>query len=164
MRALVYFVLKLSLLVVVWCLLWQSFSYANLLSGTAIGLLLVRRRGITGSVRLVPFVNFVRLLVIDLVISTWDVLLTIFKGNEGVEEKVIEIAHSPKSSTQLYLLVVAITSTPGTAVIDVDKGRSTMRLHLLHGKEEDAVRSHVAELSNVIDEFLPTPISEEVLD
>ena len=47
------------------------------------------------------------------------------------------------------LLTSAITLTPGTAVVEIDRDRSTLFLHLLHMDRRSQVEGHVVELASL---------------
>jgi hypothetical protein len=53
------------------------------------------------------------------------------------------------------MLVVAITVTPGTAVIDSDGDTGRLYLHVLHAEKSDEIRRHVRQLADLACRALP---------
>jgi multisubunit Na+/H+ antiporter MnhE subunit len=62
----------------------------------------------------------------------------------------------------MMLIAVAVTVTPGTAVIDVDPDTSRIYLHILHAERAEATAGHVQELANLACRALPMPTDSEV--
>lgn len=147
-------------LTIAWCGLWGSFSVANLLSGLLVSALIVAS-GIgtpgVGGVRFIPLLRLLWLVLVDLVTSTLDVAVEILTPTDRTQEAVIAVDLPPESRSHLLLMVVAITLTPGTAVVDADPSTGTLYLHLLHVDRMDATIAHVHELARLACEALPTP-------
>ena len=139
-------------IVLAWTSLWRDISWANLLSGLAIVALLL----VTGllkptpmPLRIVPFANFIFLVVGDLLKSTWAVVYEVLTPTDYTEEGIIAVDVPPGSCDSFLMLTVAITITPGTAVVDVDREREILYLHLLHLDGRDEVEAHVLELAEL---------------
>ena len=139
-------------IVLAWMSLWRDISWANLMSGLAIVALLL----VTGllkptpmPLRIVPFANFIFLVVGDLLKSTWAVVYEVLTPTDYTEEGIIAVDVPPGSCDSFLMLTVAITITPGTAVVDVDREREILYLHLLHLDGRDEVEAHVLELAEL---------------
>lgn len=139
-------------IVLAWTSLWRDISWANLMSGLAIVALLL----VTGllkptpmPLRIVPFANFIFLVVGDLLKSTWAVVYEVLTPTDYTEEGIIAVDVPPGSCDSFLMLTVAITITPGTAVVDVDREREILYLHLLHLDGRDEVEAHVLELAEL---------------
>lgn len=147
-------------LTLAWCGLWQTISIANVLSGLTVSTLVVAS-GIgtpgVGSVRFVPLMQLLWKVLVDLVTSTIDVAVEILTPTDRTQEAVIAVELPEESRSHLLLLVVAITLTPGTAVVDADADTGTIYLHLLHVERMDATIEHVHDLARLASEALPTP-------
>ena len=147
-------------LVVVWCALWGEASVANVGSGLLIALV-ATAAGIgtpmRGGVRIVPLVRFFALVAIDLVTSTIDVAREIVTPGDRTDEAIIAVQTPPGTRAHLLLLIVAITVTPGTAVVDADPDSGVLYLHLLHGERAEVTRAHVVRLAALACEALPLP-------
>lgn len=139
-----------------WCALWGEVSVANILSGVAVSCGLVylgiRNRtgmdGVTsGRVRLRPLVSLTALVAWDLVKSTVEVAKEVLTpDDDSINEAIIAVDLPPEAEHHLLLLVVAITVTPGTAVIDSDLEKRKLYLHILHYDGRDEIEAHVCQL------------------
>lgn len=153
---------KLSLIIALtlaWCGLWRTFSFANVLSGfvisTAIVLSGVSTPG-TGGIRIVPLLRLGWLVFVDLVSSTKEVATEILTPTDYTDEGVIAVELDAACGDHLLLLAVAITLTPGTAVVEVDPNTTTLYLHLLHIDQREETVSHVHDLARLACEALPS--------
>lgn len=152
-------VITLVALTAAWCGLWQDVSIANVAAGLfiAVG---ISASGIglrcRGGVKLGPLAKLMWLVSVDLVRSTVGVAREILTPTDHTEESIIAVALPPASRDHLLLLVVAITLTPGTAVVDADPNTGTLYLHLLHHDRHKETVEHVNELARLACEALPT--------
>ena len=146
-------------LVAAWCGLWGSVSAANVLSGLVVGAiaLLVGNgwRG-RGSVRLLPLLHLTWIVLVDLALSTWSVVHEVLTPTDYTDEAVVAVALPPGGERHLLLLFVAITVTPGTAVVCASDDASTLYLHLLHAERRDEIDAHVKQLAAVAARALPS--------
>lgn len=136
-------------LIAVWCGLWGSVSPANLLSGAAVALAAVAlgfgpvsRKGI----RLLPLLRLVWLVAVDLVKSTFYVAVEVLTPTDRTTEAIFAVRIPPAGRAHFLMLVVAITLTPGTAVVDTDSESGILYLHLLHHNRRAETTAHVEEL------------------
>ncbi len=145
-------------LVIAWCALWGNASVANVASGLvlAIGVVLldIGPPG-RGGVRLVPLARFFGLVFVDLVTSTFTVLWEVLTPTDRTEESIVAVPLPGETRAHLLLLVVAITVTPGTAVVDTDPDTGTLYLHLLHDRRRAATVAHVERLAELACAALP---------
>ena len=77
------------------------------------------------------------------------------------EEGIIAVEIPPSSKHHLLLLFVAITVTPGTAVVAAESDGSVLYLHVLHCDRRASVEEHVIELAELANRALPAPDDEE---
>lgn len=145
-------------LTLAWCGLWGTLSVANLASGLALsiavlaaGIGTVRR---SGGVRLVPLLELVWLVSVDLARSTIDVAVEILTPTDRTDEAVIAVDLPAASRQHLLLLTIAITLTPGTAVVDADPESGRLHLHLLHSAKREATIAHAERLARLAGEAL----------
>ncbi len=139
-----------------WCALWGEVTAANVLSGVAVscGLVLygVKNRtgmdGVTsGRVGFGALVRLTLFVAWDLVKSTVEVAKEVITPDDrSINEAIIAVDLPPEAEHHLLLLVVAITVTPGTAVIDTDLENRKLYLHILHYDGRDEIEAHVKEL------------------
>ncbi len=148
----------LASLVVAWVALWGEASIANVASGLVVALC-VAALGIgtpaRGGLRPAPLARFAWLVALDLVASTISVAREILTPTDHTEEGIIAVRTPTGTEAHLLLLVVAVTVTPGTAVVDADPDTGTLYLHLLHIDRRRAVTEHVIELAELACRALP---------
>lgn len=146
-------------LVLAWCALWGEVSAANVISGTVVAVA-VSVAGIgtagRGGIRLRPLARFVGLVAVDLVTSTVTVAREILTPTDYTDEAIIAVPVPGDTRSHLLLLIVAVTVTPGTAVVDADPDAGVVYLHLLHADRSDATAAHVRELAELACRALPT--------
>lgn len=153
----------LALLVAAWCALWGSVSVANVLSGTLIAVAATLFSGVdrhAGGLRIVPLLHFVWLVAVDLVGSTASVAWEIMTPTDYTDEAIIAVDTNVEARSHFLMLVVAITVTPGTAVIDGDGDTGRLFLHVLHADKAPAIEQHVRRLAELACRALP--VNEEV--
>ncbi len=151
--------LTIAALAAAWCGLWRELSLANLATGVVIAVaILVSGVAMNGRVgiRPRPLARLAGLVAIDLARSTVSVAHEILTPTDYTDEAIIAV-EVPGCRHHLLLLVVAITLTPGTAVVDTDPGAETLYLHLLHNDRRDATVAHVEELARLAALALPSP-------
>ena len=147
-------------LMFLWCGLWGELSIPNVVAGLAVGIA-VTALGVGppghGSVNLFALTKLTWLVVVDLIKSTVSVASEILTPTDYTNESVIAVTLSdPEARNHYLLLVVAITLTPGTAVVDTDPDANTLYLHLLHTNRKDETIEHVEELARLACAALPT--------
>ena len=143
-----------------WCALWGSFSAANVLSGVAVSLLalLVGVGGSSpGGIRIGPLLQFAGLVGIDMVASTVSVIREVLTPTDYTEEGVIAVPVPIECKNHLLLVYVAITVTPGTAVVAAESDGSVLYVHVLHSDRRAAVTAHIVRLAELANRALPTP-------
>ena len=150
--------LVVVVLVAAWCALWGTVSVANILSGTLVAVAANLFAGVdrnAGGVRLVPLLHFVWLVVVDLVVSTVQVAWEILTPTDYTDEAVIAVDTDIAARSHFLMLVVAITVTPGTAVIDSDADTGRLYLHVLHAEKAPDIVEHVQLLAELACRALP---------
>ncbi len=139
-----------ALLVAAWCALWGEISAANVLSGlvVATGIVALGLRNRTfgdataGRIRLGPLVRLGLVVAVDLARSTVTVAREVVTGGQG-DEAVIAINVPPAARRHYLVLVVGITVSPGTAVVDADPDNDVVYVHLLQASARAEVEAHV---------------------
>ncbi len=141
-----------------WVGLWGTISFANVAAGIVVATVVVFSGLGTsgqGSVRIVPLLQFLKLVTIDLVQSTVGVAREILTPTDYTEEGIIAVPVPSHSKNHLLLLTIAITLTPGTAVVDADPDTGTLYLHLLHLERRNETVAHVEALAELACAALP---------
>ena len=148
-----------------WCALWGSVSFANVAGGMVIATIVtVPALGTpgVGGVNLVPLVTFALVVLRDLLASTLSVAYEVLTPPDNTEEAIVAVDLPGNSRAHMLLIVVAVTVTPGTAVVDVDAMKGRIYLHLLHAERADATAAHVRRLAELACAALPVPDPTEV--
>ena len=148
------------ILVGVWCALWGEVTASNVLSGLVIVALITVSRsgpGGRGELRLLPMARFLGLAFIDLVESTVVVARQVVTPGRPTDEAIVAVSAPPLSKAHLLMLTVAVTVTPGTAVVDTDPDTGTLYLHILDHRRTEATARHVERLANYARDALPLP-------
>lgn len=155
--------LTLAVLVGAWCALWGTVSVANVLSGTVVAVAASLFAGVdrnAGRVNILALLHFVWLVAVDLVVSTVNVAWEILTPTDYTDEAIIAVDTNIDARSHFLMLVVAITVTPGTAVIDSDADTGRLYLHLLHAEKAPEIERHVQHLAALACRALP--VNEEV--
>jgi multicomponent Na+:H+ antiporter subunit E len=127
-------------LVLVWMLLWGTWSWANLISGAVLALavtVLLPLPPVVGGTHLHPvgLVAFVGYFCVDLVRSAalvaWQ---TLRPGGIG-RSAIIRVQMRTDSDLLLTIVAESLTLVPGSVVIDMDRERRTLSLHILHVRD-----------------------------
>jgi multicomponent Na+:H+ antiporter subunit E len=140
-------------LVLVWMLLWGTWSWANLISGTVLALVvtvLLPLPPVVGGIRFRPLglLAFVGYFSVDLVRSAalvaWQ---TLRPGGIG-HSAIISVQMRTDSDLLLTIVAESLTLVPGSVVIDMDRQRRTLSLHILHVRDlADVERRRAAVLA-----------------
>jgi multicomponent Na+:H+ antiporter subunit E len=154
-----------TVLVFAWCAMWGEFTVANVSSGVLVAALAgaagVGTSGDDG-VRFGPLLRFAGLVLVDLVRSTVSVALEVLTPTDRSDEAIIAVDVPIEVRSHLLLIVVAVTITPGTAVVEADADGGTIYLHLLHAHRRQETVDHIAELARLACAGLP-PANDEPL-
>lgn len=158
-------IITIVTLTAAWCALWGSVSFVNVASGIVVSAVVsVPALGTpgVGSVNIVPLMRFGFVVLRDLVASTFSVAYEVLTPPDNTDEAIVAVDLPGDSRAHLLLIVVAVTVTPGTAVIDVDSAQGRIYLHILHAERAAATAEHVEELAELACAALPVPDPTEV--
>jgi multicomponent Na+:H+ antiporter subunit E len=131
----------LAWLVLVWMLLWGTWSWANLISGTVVALLVTTvlpLPPVVGGVRVhgLRLLRLVGYFLVDLIVSGAQVAwLTVRPG--GIwRSAIIRVPLRTDSDLLLTIIAESVTLVPGSIVIDLDREEKVLILHVLHVDDE----------------------------
>ncbi|MEM7340095.1 MAG: Na+/H+ antiporter subunit E [Actinomycetota bacterium] len=150
-------------LTIAWCGLWGAFSAANVLSGLLLSVAVIGLGTSVperGGVNVPAFIRLHWLVFADLVRSTINVAVEVLTPKDHTQEAVVGVDLPDSGRNHLLFLVVAITLTPGTAVIDVDTENNRIYLHLLHKARMEETVAHTKRLADLACEAMPIRTSE----
>lgn len=132
----------LGWLVLVWMLLWGTWSWANLLSGALVAVLVARLLPlppVTEHARLRPLavLRFLGRFLLDLARSSAEVgWAAVRPGGGPVRAAIIEVQLRTDSDLLLTVIAETLTLVPGSLVLDVDRRRSVLLMHVLPVRTE----------------------------
>lgn len=155
----------LALLTAGWCALWGSFTVANVLAGLVVGVFTItlglggRSRG---GIRVLPLARFSLRVAVDMVTSTLSVMREVLTPTDYTEEGIIGVDLPEGAEHHLLLLVVAITVTPGTAVVAAESDGSRLYLHVLHCDRRAQTEAHVRNIARLAVDAFPGPPAERL--
>jgi multicomponent Na+:H+ antiporter subunit E len=139
-------------LTLVWVGLWGSVTAANVLGGLAVAAaLLVLLRPEPSDARAVvaplALLRFSLRFAADLVVSSLQVVRLVLRPRTDLRQGVVSVRVPEASDTLLTLLADAISLTPGTLTLDVDRVSATLYVHCLDvGDGPEAVERLRADL------------------
>jgi multicomponent Na+:H+ antiporter subunit E len=133
-------------LVVVWMLLWGTWSWANLVSGLLVALtvltLLPLPHVVGGArVRPLPLLVFLGHFVVDLFASGAEVAWQALRPGGVHRTAIVQVQLRADSDLLLTMVAEATSLVPGSLVLDLDREHRVMTLHLLPVRDlEDVAR------------------------
>ena len=130
-------------LTAVWIGLWGSASAANVLGGLAVAvaiLLALPLEEVPGRERVRPLalLRFLGRFAVDLVRASLQVALLVVRPRRALRQAVLAVPVRGASDGLLTLVANAISLTPGTLTLEVDRASSTLYVHVLdvgHGPQ-----------------------------
>ena len=138
-------------LVLVWNLLWGTWSWANLLSGTVVAVAvtwLLPLPPVTGSLGFHPAaaLRWMARFAADLAVSSVQVAWEALRPSGLRHSAIISVQLRTDSDLLLTMITEALSLVPGSLVIDLDRERRTIALHLLSVRDLAAVERQRAEV------------------
>ena len=142
----------LAWLVLVWMLLWGTWSWANLISGAVVAVavtLLLPLPPVVGGARVRPAVLvFLGHFFVDLVVSAAQVAWQTIRPGGIQHSAIISVQMRTDSDLLLTIVSESLTLVPGSLVIDMDRESRTLSLHILHVRDRaDVERRRAAVLA-----------------
>jgi multicomponent Na+:H+ antiporter subunit E len=131
-------------LVLVWNLLWGTWSWANLISGLVVALVvttLLPLPPVVGGVRVHP-VRLLRLVgyfLVDLVVSAAQVAWLTVRPRGISRSAILRVPLRTDSDLLLTIVAESVTLVPGSIVIDLDREEKALVLHVLHVEDRSDV-------------------------
>ncbi|MDP5184117.1 Na+/H+ antiporter subunit E [Blastococcus sp. BMG 814] len=143
-------------LVLIWVLLWGTWSWANVLSGLLVAVLVTRvlpLPGVTEHARFRPLavLTFLGFFLRDLAVSSVEVAWAAVRSGGRVRSAVIVAELRTDSDLLLTLIAETLSLVPGSLVLDIDRTHRTMLVHVLPVATEEDVDRQRAEVLVVED-------------
>ena len=127
-------------LVLVWMLLCGTWSWANLLSGLLVALVLLALLPLPhvvggARVRPVPLLVFLGHFVVDLFASGAEVAWQALRPGGVRSTAIVQVQLRADSDLLLTMVAESISLVPGSLVLDLDREQRVMTLHLLPARD-----------------------------
>ena len=131
-------------LVLVWILLWGTWSWANLASGLAVALavtVLLPLPAVVGGLRVRPrpLLGFLGHFLVDLALSGAQVAWQAVRPGRPRRGAIVQVRLRTDSDLLLTIIAQTLCLVPGSLVLDLDREERTIALHLLHVRDLDHV-------------------------
>jgi multicomponent Na+:H+ antiporter subunit E len=131
-------------LVTVWMLLWGVFSWANLISGLAVAVVVLAVFPLppvtfAGRLRPVALLQFAGRFVADLVMASAQLAVLAFRFGHEPRSAIIRAPLRVHSDLVLTLTGEAVSLVPGSLIVDTDQGSTTLFIHVLGVSDRAAV-------------------------
>ncbi|GAB3145593.1 hypothetical protein GCM10027290_25720 [Micromonospora sonneratiae] len=147
-----------GVLVLVWNLLWDEFSWGNVLGGLAVALVVLFFFPLPpvtfeGRLRPVGLIRFATRFVYDLVTASIHVAWTALRPGYQPRNAIIAVPLRVRSDLNLTLTAEAVSLVPGSLIVEADRKSGTLYVHVLdiRGPEDlDRARREVLELESRI--------------
>ncbi|MGY1621372.1 Na+/H+ antiporter subunit E [Geodermatophilus sp. SYSU D00965] len=134
----------LAWLVLVWILLWGTWSWANVVSGVVVALVVtvfLPLPHVVGGVRLrpLPLLAFLGGFTTDLVVSAAQVAWLTLRPGGAERSAIVQVQLRTDSDLLLAMVAESLSLVPGSIVLDLDREQKLITLHLLGVRDLDAV-------------------------
>ena len=138
-------------LVLVWILLWGTWSWANVLSGVVVALVvlvLLPLPHVAGGfrVRPLPLLVFLGHFVVDLVVSGAQVAWLALRPGGQRQSAIVRVRLRVDSDLLLTMVAEAVSLVPGSLVLDLDREQRLITVHLLHVRDHADVLREKADV------------------
>jgi multicomponent Na+:H+ antiporter subunit E len=134
-------------LVLVWNLLWGTWSWANLVSGIVVALavtVLLPLPPVVGGVRVRParLAVFLLTFLADLVRAGAEVAWQTVRPRGISGSAIVQVTLRTDSDLLITIVTEAVTLVPGSMVIEIDREHRTLGLHILSVDDEGDLERH----------------------
>jgi multicomponent Na+:H+ antiporter subunit E len=163
----------LGWLTVVWVALWGSLTPANVLGGLAVAVLLLvalpmPEVATQGRVRPLALARLLAVFGYDLVTASLSVLRQVLSPRLRLRQAVIAVPVVGTSDQLLTLLADAVSLTPGTLALEVDRPGAVLYVHVLdlgagEGAADDVRRSIMRTERLILQALGPAEEAEQAL-
>nr|WP_204332147.1 Na+/H+ antiporter subunit E [Geodermatophilus sabuli] len=138
-------------LVLVWILLWGTWSWANVVSGLVVALavlVFLPLPHVVGGIRVRPLalLAFVGQFVTDLVVSGAQVAWLALRPGGARQSAIVRVQLHADSDLLLTMVAEATSLVPGSLVLDLDREARVMTVHLLHVRDHAHVEREKADV------------------
>lgn len=130
--------------VVLWILLWGSFSVMTVVTGIVLALLITRLfylppAELSGRIGILSFLFFFCILTIDIITASLRVAWQALNWRYHPTNAIIGIELHTRSDLIMTFTAEAISLVPGSVVVEVDRERQKLYLHTLGTPDEESL-------------------------
>ncbi|MCZ2817458.1 Na+/H+ antiporter subunit E [Modestobacter sp. VKM Ac-2984] len=138
-------------LVLIWNLLWGTWSWANLITGVLVALavtVILPLPAVSGGARLHPVaaLYFLGHFLVNLSVSSAQVAWQTLRPSGIRQSAVLLVQLRTDSDLLLSIISQTLTLVPGSMVLDLDRRRMSLGVHVLDVGNEDDVERQRAEV------------------
>ena len=154
MRRIALQIWTLCWLILVWMLLWGTFSAANILSGLAVALVItlllpLPKVPVEGRLRPLALLRLIWYVSYSLVLSSAQVAWLAVRPGPPPATAVLRAHMAIKSDLVLALAVGVLTLIPGSVVLEIDQRRRLIYVHVLDTGSEKTVTNFYRSVQTV---------------
>jgi multicomponent Na+:H+ antiporter subunit E len=154
MRGVALRVWVLCWLILVWMLLWGTVSAANVISGLAIALMItlllpLPAVPVEGRVHPLSLLLLIGLVAYELLMSSLQVAWLAMRPGPPPRSAVLRAHLDIKSDLVLALAVNIVTLTPGSMVLEIDRARRLIYVHVIDVGSDKAVSRFYRQVSRI---------------
>jgi multicomponent Na+:H+ antiporter subunit E len=140
-------------LVVIWLALWSDLSWANVLSGVAVALVVASLYGTwqegTPAVRPVKVLHLAVVFLLKLVEATVVVARTVVTPRGRIRSGIVAVPLGGCSDAVVTLIADLTSLTPGTLSVEVRRDPLVLYVHSLHVRDVESVRDDVHRMATL---------------
>jgi multicomponent Na+:H+ antiporter subunit E len=141
----------LTSLVAIWVLAWGALTWANLLSGVAVGAAVlavpgVRRATHVPVVRPLPALALAAYVLREVVVSNAQIARLALARRPGIATGVVRVPLAGCSDETLAAIANLVAMTPGTMAVEVTKDPTVIYVHVLYLEDPEDVRRSIRHL------------------
>lgn len=141
-------------LVIVWCLLWGAFSWANIIGGLVLALLVIAVFPLppvtfAGRIHPLGLLRFTLRFLRDIVVSSIEVAALAFRFGHPPRSAILAVPLRVRSDLNLTLTGEALCLVPGSIVIEVDRSAGILYVHALGLRDAEEVERFRREVWNL---------------
>lgn len=157
-------------LTVMWVVLWREVSPANVLSGAAIGIVVIylfpphRISDTHYTVRPLRLLMFIGYFFWQVLVSNLVVAREILTPRDRVQAGIVAVPVTESSNLLIMVVANAISLTPGTLTLEVRRDPPVLYVHVLHLNDLDRVRDTIRKMQRMAVLALGSPEAVALLD
>jgi multicomponent Na+:H+ antiporter subunit E len=138
-----------TLLAIAWAALSGEFSLGSLVTGAALGylvMLVLARGGVLPATfrgKVWHFVSLAGYLAYELVLANLRMAVDVVRWRSQVAPAVIRLPLDATEDGEILLLAALINLTPGSVALDLSDDRKTLYVHVMHVHDPDITRRDI---------------------